>query len=735
MTHPYKKPMGTQIEMLPHTVPTVFPAPDEPATTLVNTYTKTYRNSAYHTFKQYKLSLFTIILLALVAGVLLTTTTPVLYQATTQIHIKNQDSALNVNYESSQKFYQTQFELLKSQRLAKAVIKKLKLYPKDKLPQGDAGIFSTFLNGITYIDNANNELSDNKQKTISHFLESLRLEKVGNSSLININYQHKNPDQARKIANTIASEFITLDLNNRLNSTKRGKALINNQINQAKSRLKEAEKKLVHYTKKNQLTALDVKKHPATTRLEDLEKAVTKAETTRINLESDYKAYQPNNTKANLGKDSLLKSLNIKYQNKQKQYQELLQIYKPAYPKMIELDREINIIKNEIKETQALTKQISASNSILEKENKESKYLGAKKKEDSLRTKLNQQKKTLLKIKEKALGYNALQREVETQRSIYQGLLERLKEANASINIAKSNATIIDKAGLPYRPHTPNWQENLLIAGILGLFAAMVFFIYRYFSDDRIHNEALLTRHLPIPVIGRVPHTSKRLHMAYPQQEKSPEKLSFQQAFFALRTRLALAKNPAKVINITSAMPAEGKSTCCIQLASAFAHTGKRVLLIDTNTHKPSLHQKLELKNQQGLSDYLHEYHADLNSYLLTTQINNVSIITAGSKLMDPAGAFTSPAMQQLLHQVKQEFDVILLDSPATLQHIEALVLAHHADATLLVCRMKKSRIKHLQQTLQQLQHTQCNLVGLTLNGINLDYKKNTITSMSLVNH
>jgi capsular exopolysaccharide synthesis family protein len=687
------------------------------------------------------------LLISLVVGLM----TPPVYRATVQLQLEpssgakvhNNGTVTELPVSLNQKeFYQTQYELLKSRALARKVIDQLNLYPNDEshAPKLAKPFFAetlaTWQASITGTDvAANTPVGDYPVE--EEFLQQVSIEPIENSSLVKVHYDAPNPETAKTIANEIAAKFIAMNLEQRVGSSNYAKDFVDDQIAQTKSKLDEAEAKLVQYAKDKALIISEVQQNPATDRLTQLETAVTEAEKARIAAQSAYE--HPTaivetviaNTAA-LVDDPATKALKDSYTKLQAEYVEKLTIYKPDYPAMLTLQQQMSVLekqisdsssdaKNETKAKSLTAQQEAKTKYATAQQEAKAKYLTAQQQEADLRKELEAQKGTLLAIREKALGYTTLQREVDTSRSLYEGLLQRIKEVAADIDIAKSNITIVDQAVTPYSPFKPNIQYNLGIGASSGLLLSILLLMLLTIFDDRIRNQAALETRLGLPVLGLIPRTKKQNVLTTTQWGNTP----FSAAFFSLRTRLMFSGNGLpKILHITSAMSGEGTSTVCTHLAIACAQAGKKVLLIDCNLHSPSLHRLFEIGNKEGLSELLVNQQTLVRQTVMTTQIAGVYMIPAGANLPDPAGLFAGDRMHELLTWARGEFDLVILDSPAVLGNVDALILAHQARVTLLVANAEKSRGNHLENAYEQLQQAHTHVMGTTLNRVKKSSQK-----------
>ena len=343
-----------------------------------------------------------------------------------------------------------------------------------------------------------------------------------------------------------------------------------------------------------------------------------------------------------------------------------------------------------------------------------SKYLAAKQREDALREQLAQQKDEFVSLRDKNVGYQELQREVESNRNIYEGLLNRQKEIGVAGGIGSNNISIVDAAIVPFSVHKPNTRLNLALGAVSGLFLGLVLAFLLEFMDDRIKSTEDLEQLLKLPLLGVSPRSkskdSKKLGLMCQAEPRS----AFAEAFRSLRTNLIFStrEGTPRVLSVTSAAASEGKSTACINLATVMAQSGKTVLLIDTDLRNPSIHKRLGLDNSKGLTNYL----TGQDSQELVTQgcqIPDVYVITAGPMSPNPVELLSSERLDQLFALAENNtFDMIVVDMPPVLGLADALIVSNRTNATILSVAMGETHKKALVGAFRRLQQARVNVIG-----------------------
>jgi capsular exopolysaccharide synthesis family protein len=341
-----------------------------------------------------------------------------------------------------------------------------------------------------------------------------------------------------------------------------------------------------------------------------------------------------------------------------------------------------------------------------------SRYESALAQETALTTKLQESRLDILGEQDRSIQYNILKREVETNRQLFEGLLQRLKEVGVAGGVGTNNISVIDKAEVPGGPHTPNPRRNLMIALFLGLFGGVgLAFLFEHL-DDTIKQSDELESQLGLPVLGIIPDT-KETAGGQLFQENLDTRSHFAEAYRSLRTALqfSTAEGMPRVLMVTSPSMGEGKSTTSLSLAMQIAQLGKKVLLIDGDLRKASLHTTLELPNSLGLTNYLA---GDAKPVDITqsTGIPNLFLITSGPLPPNPAELVSSTKMVSLLSLAAEKFDHVIIDGPPVLGLADAPLLGSIADATVLIVESGGTRRDFARGAIKRLRGTRTHLLG-----------------------
>jgi capsular exopolysaccharide synthesis family protein len=334
-----------------------------------------------------------------------------------------------------------------------------------------------------------------------------------------------------------------------------------------------------------------------------------------------------------------------------------------------------------------------------------------------LRRKVDELKGEVLSLQDRTIQYNILQREVDTNRELYNGLLQRFKEVGVAGGVGINNVSIVDQAEIPQHPFKPKLKLNLLLAVVLGLFGGVgLAFLFEHL-DDTVKDAEDLERRLGIPALGVIPLEKPRRQAgdAAPLaiSAQADPRSAFAEAYRSTRTALqfATAEGAPKTLLVTSTGPGEGKSTTALSLAINFARLGKATLLIDADLRKPSLHRQLKRDNRRGLSTYLAGAMTPAEVVQPTTE-PNLFVIPAGPLPPNPAELLASARMISLLSLAGEKFPQIIVDSSPVLGLADAPIIGNLTSGTVLVIESGKTRRRQAQGAVKRLQSARAHLVG-----------------------
>jgi capsular exopolysaccharide synthesis family protein len=477
---------------------------------------------------------------------------------------------------------------------------------------------------------------------------------------------------------------------------------------------------------------VDEKQNITTQKLSEIDKELTSAQSDRIKKQADFQMATSGNVDSvpAIRESSQITSLTTKQSELRQQYIADLARFGPNWPSV---KTEQDQIKNLDQLVQNEKKNIIGR---IEQE-----YHTAAQRESLLTDALNKQKTEANAMAEKLVQYNILTRDAESNKQLYDGLSQKLKEAGISAGLHPSNIRVIDPAMVPSVPSRPNRARNILMAFLVGLVGGLGLAFLREYMDNTVKTPDDIERLAKLPSLAVVPsfgaldggkrsRMSRLLNSASANgKDMNVELVSYSmpqsqvsEAFRSLRTSLLLsqAEHPPQVILVTSALPREGKTTAAVNLAVTLAQLGDRTLLIDADLRKPGVTRALSLPEGKyaGLSSYL----AGVSSMDLVTVphpvIPNLCVVPTGPIPPNPADLLSSARMHQGINDLRSEYKFIVVDSPPVMAATDAVILSVLVDGVLLVVRSGETPKEAFTRTRDLLTGVKCRMLGVLLNAV-----------------
>ena len=536
-----------------------------------------------------------------------------------------------------------------------------------------------------------------RQALVGGVMGSVSIEPVATTRLIRINVVNTNPELAARIANAYVQSFIAMTLERRTGSSGYAKTFLEEQIKQTKAKLEDAERRLSAYAKSNSIMMLDDKNNVVNQTYTDYAAALAKAEQERIKAEAVYTQILQNPNSAPQVFDSKMMGTYKEQKAKlESDYQQNLLIYKAEFPKMV-------LLKAQIDETDARIK--SEVNNVLT--SFKGQFEAAKKQEEQIRARLGESRQNVLVTQDKSVDLGFLKRELETNRQIYDSLLQRLKEVGVTSEVTPNNISVVDTANTPLFPFKPQPSRNAAIGLGLGLMLGFAIIFLREHMDDSIKHADEIEAQFGLPLLGIIPVvrkkqlTNKALAMLVHDDPRS----AFAEAYRSMRTALqfSTAEGAPRRLMVTSCVKSEGKSTTALALAINFAQLGKRVLLIDADLRNPSVHKALEIRNEHGLSNFLSGDTASV-TLMQDTDIPNLKVMTAGPTPPNPVDLLMGPKLLMLLDKADElGFTQIIIDAPPVLGIADSIVLGNQVQHILFVVRSAETRKSSIKDAMRRL--------------------------------
>lgn len=652
------------------------------------------------------LFLFVVLLSTLVATFLMTP----IYRASLLLQIEREPAKVlefqDINpVESSRDkdFYQTQYELLKSRSLSKRVVDELDLYSNPILKKIviKKSILSSMLISLSG-QTASTEAINEEELWINYFLQQLTIEPVKNSRLVRVHFDSPDVSLSAQVINTYADNFINMNLERRFEASSYAKTFLEDRLAQVQAKLEESEQKLVKFARENQIVNISASQNIDSQRLTEMNVALSKAGQDRIDAEATYNQ-TTNSDFFEVLSSKVVQELKHTLAKLEAQYSDQLKIYKPAYPTMQQLKGQIEKIESKI---------IEEINSI--RVAIKSQFQAALEKEKLLKAELIILQENVLGLQDRSIQYNILQREVQTNRELYQGLLQRMKEVGVAGGISSNNIFIVDAAVEPDKKHKPKLVINMLLALLVGLLGGIgLAFLFEHL-DDTLKQADDFEKLVSLPSLGLVPVVSENVStsdLGLLSHYDSGSMLA--EAYRSIRTSLSFGttKGAPTSLLITSPGPGEGKTTSALNIAITFTQLNKQVLLIDGDLRNPSIHKLLRIRNNIGLSNYLTSETgpADVSQ---DTEIEGLFVMPAGPVCPNPAELLSSEKMGELLTIAQHKFDYVIIDGPPVLGLADALILSKQVVAVAMIAEAGSTRTGMLKMSVKRLVKAHANIMG-----------------------
>lgn len=646
---------------------------------------------------------------------------PDVYRATTTLQVTPEETRVSLGDRaepartprSEREFYQTQIELLGSERLTNETIEELQIADRFEDSNSLRARAYAWLTSIKQ-NIAGDEAQAQQSNVGENFRRNLNIYAVEDSQIFKISYDHTDPELTAEIVNTLAANYKQMSLNLRNEAVSNTKETLEGKLKEAKLTLENSERELVAFAKKQGIITLDGDRSAASGVLDSLNLELTAATSARIAAEASLNRSQNVAGADRTLENPAIQRLKEELARVQAEYRDQSKLFKADFPEMQQLQARIS----------ELSKEIQRESSSIDRTTRgrlQAEYEAAKQRESELRGEVKKQEAVLMGNRDKSAGYLTLQREVEADRTNYESLLARLNEIGRVADSSASNVAIVDEASVPTRPFAPNIPLNLGMGVALGLLLGLLAAIIAEIMDDRLRSVEDMRRALgSVPLLGVIPYISGRNNknvLALRGQVGSSFML---EAFRSLRENILMMKAPSQqglalIMNVTSSSPSEGKTTTAVNLATVFAYTGKRVLLIDCDMRHPEAHNKLGLENRLGVSDYLLGEKENVADLIQETTVQNLSAISAGSAVPNPTELLAGERFTDLLNEVEGMFDHIILDGPPVMGLADALIISNRTGNTVFVSAYGQTRKRNLKDAVGRLHQAQCNIIGSVL--------------------
>lgn len=651
----------------------------------------------------------TCVLLGLVVTLLMTPQ----YSATTTIEISRESDQVT-NFQgveqdvsvADQEFYQTQYGLLQSRTLAERVARQLRLVD-------DPAFFDMFgaSKGPAF------ELSegrypaagraDRERVAAEALLDNLSIEPTRLSRLVSIRFTSPDPQLSARVANAWAENFIQTNLERKVQRTSYGREQLQRQLAEYKDRLDQSQRQLVAYASNQGIINLPGQGEGARERsiivdnLAALNAELTQATADRIQAEARYRQSGAAGASTEALNNPAINSLRARRAELAAEYEQMMVSFEPGYPAAQALQSQIDQIDRSIvREEARVTAALQAD------------YRQAVQREEALLVRVNDLKEDYLDLRRRSIQYNIFEQEVDTNQTLYDGLLQRFKEIGVAGGVGINNVSIVDLAQVPQIPSSPRLLLNLAISILAGLMLGAALALGLEQLDEAIGDPTEIKRRLGLPLLGSVP----RVRDETPKEALLDRKSELVDAYLAVYTSLGFTTEHGvpRSFAVTSTRPSEGKSTTALALATTLARADKRVILVDGDMRSPSVHHLGGVDHDYGLSNFL-AGEDDIES--LTFQMSDLGLtaMSAGPVPPNAAELLTGSRLSVLIERLLETYDHVVIDSPPVMGLADAPLLASRVEGVVYAVESHGIRSTQVKTALSRLANANVRVLGCVL--------------------
>lgn len=663
---------------------------------------------------RWRYAILGIVAACVVVGLIATLLMTPRYTATSRIEISREANQVT-NFEgveretsvADQEFYQTQYGLLQSRSLSERLAVKLRLvddpqfFERFDVPQDHPAFELT--NGRYPASGR----SVRQRVAGEVLLENMQVAPIRLSRLVDIHFTSPDPDFSARVANAWAENFIQSNLERKVQATSYGRDLLQRELAQAKDKLDESQRQLVTYASQQRIINLpgQVNGNGTTSErplvadeLSALNNALSEAVADRIQAEARYQQAGSAGASSEALRNLAINGLRQRRAEVAAEYEKLLVQFEPGYPQARALKSQLDQLDRSIRREEG---RVLGS--------LQAEYAQALDRERSLRARVEQLKGNFLEVRRRSIQYNIYQQETDTNRALYDGLLQRFKEIGVAGGVGVNNVSIIDPADTPQRPSSPRLLLNLAVSLVIGLLlgGALAFGLEQV--DEAIADPAEVERRLGLPLLGSVP----KVEGSTPKEALLDRKSDLVDAYLAIQTNLGFTTEQGvpRSLAVTSTRPAEGKSTTALAIATMLARAQRRVILIDGDMRSPSVHHLGGVDHERGLSNFLTGQDA-IDPLTFEMSELGFTAMSAGPIPPNAAELLTGNRLSLLLVRLLENYDHVVIDSPPVMGLADAPLISARVEGVVYVVESHGIRSSLVKTALGRLAAANAHILG-----------------------
>lgn len=559
--------------------------------------------------------------------------------------------------------------------------------------------------------------------------------------LIDIKYSHTDPQVASKVVNAIAETYVFSNLEKKTETNSTTGGFLQKRIAELQQQIRTGEERLVNYARNNQIISLDPNQNTVVERLAGLNRQLLEAENERKTAEAAYNAAKAPGAATALA-DADAKQVNeieSKLVDLRQKRALLLVDATEEAPEVKEVDQQVGELERQ-------QKDLLSRKSTTLLTNLNTRYQQAIEREQALRKSFDQQRAQTLSQNEAAINYRIIQQEIETNRTLLNGLLQGAKENDVVLAGKPNNISIVDYALAPDNPVGPNRGRTIIMAFFLSVGMGVGLALFLEYLDDTVHSTEEVERVLHLPALAVIPSVGAERRRPVLSGITALQKQNgngngngtrhgellinidgrspLAESYRHLRTSVLLstAGRAPKSLLITSSLPGEGKTTTAVNTAISLAQTGASVVIIDADMRRPRLQQIFNVDMNDGLSTVLSSdaSEADMLAMVETDEASGLSVMSSGPIPPNPAELLGSDQMRRLMTALQAHYTHVIVDSPPISSFTDGVLISTMVDGVLLVVHGGKSSRHIVRRSKQLLNDVGAKVLGVVLNNVNL---------------
>ncbi len=557
-----------------------------------------------------------------------------------------------------------------------------------------------------------------EQRKVDAFLMSLGVHPIPNTQIIEITYTSTDPNMSAGVLNTLLEEYVQYDLDARSNQFAMAREWASSKLGELKLKLEESEKGLLSFVGSDSEEFLTLAQNGTTRerQIEETRGQLAAAEDELRNAQYRHAQVQKQDQPELAIQDPAYQQVRRQLEQAEAEHRRLLAYLTPTRPEVVE---QAEVVANLRRQLDQERQRIETSHRL--------EHERALARRDELAAKLTAQQEHYLSIQQRVSDYNILQRDVDLNKSFYENLLQRWKELGLSEGMNVASVSIMQHAVPPLRP-TNSGNRTIVMGALLGLMLGVGAAFGLNQLDMSFRNAQEVSRIMRLPILGFIPfcESGRRQRRKGFRPELATHLLPYSgvaDSFRSLRTgvNFTLGLRKSHLVLVTSSLPVEGKTTVATNLAISMAQRGRRVLLVDGDLKKPTLHKVFGVEPSPGLTDLLtnsvkENPEGGLGDPIRATGIGNLYLLTGGGMVGNPLDLLDSEEMRRLLHCFGEEFDNVVIDSAPVTDIADTGVLGPYVDGVVMVVCPGRTPRRVVKEAREKLAFMGANILGVVIN-------------------